>query len=190
MSRMPGQQPVAAVVLAAGASSRFGSPKQLASFGGGTMLEAVVGTARRAGLHPVIVVAPTALPLPREAVRVANDDPAAGLSRSLRLGLDAVPPGAAAMVLLGDQPTVTPAHLARLLAARGSRSIVAAVAEGIPAPPVLLEPEAFVLADRIRGDRGLRDILRAHPEDVAAVAVAHHLPDVDEPSDLDALTET
>ena len=60
MSRMPGQQRVAAVVLAAGASTRFGSPKQLAPFAGGTMLDAVIGTARRAGLDPVIVVAASA----------------------------------------------------------------------------------------------------------------------------------
>lgn len=189
MSPMPAQQRVAAVILAAGASSRFGSPKQLAPFASGTMPEAVIDTARRARLDPIVVVAPTDLPLPADIVRIPNDDPGAGLSRSVRLALAAVPVGSAALILLGDQPTVTPAHLERLLAARGSTSIVATAAGGVLAPPVLLEPAAFVLADHLEGDRGLRDLLRARPEDVAEVEVVRHPPDVDEPSDLEALAE-
>jgi CTP:molybdopterin cytidylyltransferase MocA len=189
MSPMSGQQRVAAVVLAAGASSRFGSTKQLAPFAGGTMLGAVIDTARRAGLDPVVAVAPTSLPLPDGVVRVSNDDPSAGLSRSLQLGLLAVPAGTPAVILLGDQPTVTAAHLVRLLGARGSRAIVATAAGGILAPPVLLEPAAFALAERVEGDRGLRDILRSGHQDVTEVEVIRHPPDVDEPSDLEALGE-
>ena len=189
MSPMPGQQRVAAVVLAAGASSRFGSPKQLAPFAGGTMVAAVIATARQAGLDPVIVVAPSALSLAGDVVRVANDEPSAGLSRSLRLGLAAVPANTAAIILLGDQPTVTPAHLARLVGARGSKGIAATSARGVLAPPVLLEPAAFQLAEHVDGDRGLRDILRAQPETVAAVEVIRHPPDVNEPADLGALAE-
>ncbi|HSI99072.1 MAG TPA: DUF5946 family protein [Patescibacteria group bacterium] len=186
---MPAQQRVAAVILAAGASSRFGSPKQLAPFAGRTMLDAVIDTARRAGLDPVIVVAPTALPLPEDVVRAANDEPSAGLSRSLRLGLASVPAQTPAMILLGDQPTVTAEHLARLLGARGSRTVVATIADGVMAPPVLLEPAAFALAGQVHGDHGLRDLLRGRPEDVATVEVNRHPPDVDDPSDLEALAE-
>lgn len=189
MSVMPAQQRVAAVVLAAGASSRFGSPKQLAPFAGGTMLGAIAGTARRAGLDPVLVVAPTDLALPAGVVRVANDDPSAGLSRSLQLGLGAVPDGAAALILLGDQPTVTAAHLARMLDARGAKAIVASVADGVLAPPIILEASAIPLAQRVQGDRGLRDLLRTVPEEIEAVEVVRHPPDVDVPADLQALAE-
>ena len=189
MSRMPRQQRVAAVILAAGASSRFGLPKPLAAFDDGTMLGAVIATARRAGLDPVIVVASSDIPLPEDVVRVRNDDAAAGLSRSLRMGLAAVPAETPAVVLLADQPTVTRAHVARLLRARGLTAIVATAAGGLLAPPVLLEPPAFVLAQRVQGDRGLRDILRSQSEDVAVVEVIRHPPDVDEPSDLEALVE-
>ena len=189
MSPMPGQQRVAAVILAAGASSRFGSPKQLAPFAGRTVLDAVTESARRAGLDPIIVVGQTALPLPEGVVRVANDDPSAGMSRSLRLGLAAVPGDTPALILLGDQPTVTPAHLARLLGARGSTAIVATASGGVLAPPVLLEPSAFSLAEQVHGDRGLRDVLRSRPEDVAVVEMPRHPPDVDEPVDLEAIAE-
>ena len=190
MSRMAVQHRVAAVILAAGASSRFGSMKQLAPFDGGTMLDAVIETSRRASLDPLIVVASSTLPLPEDIVRVPNDEPSAGLARSLRLGLAAVPASSAAIILLADQPTVTPAHLAQLLNARGSRPIVATEAAGVLGPPALLEPAAFHLADRIEGDRGLRDVLRSQPDNVASVAIPRHFPDVDEPSDLAALGET
>lgn len=189
MSAMPGQQRVAAVILAAGASSRFGSPKQLAPFDGGTVLDAVIDTARRARLSPIVVVAPTDLPLPADVVRVPNDDPTAGLSRSVRLGVAAVQAGSAAVILLGDQPTLAFSHLGRMLAARGSTSIVATAAGGVLAPPVLLEPPAFALVEDLRGDRGLRDLLGARPEDITEVEVTRHPPDVDEPADLEALAE-
>ena len=189
MSVMPAQQRVAAVVLAAGASSRFGSPKQLAPFDGGTVLDAAILVARRSGLGPIIVVAPPSLPLPADVVRVVNDDPSAGMSRSLRLGLAAVPAGSAAVVLLGDQPSVRPAHIGRLLAARGARSVVATAAGDVLAPPILLEPAAFPLADRVDGDRGLRDILRMHPDEVTSVEVTRLPADVDVPADLEALAE-
>ena len=176
----------AAVILAAGASTRFGRPKQLAAFDDGTMLDAVVAVARDAGLSPILVVAPSGIPLPRDAVRIANDSPDLGLSHSLRLGLAAVPDGARAVLLLGDQPTVGAGHLRRLLAFPDA-DVVATAAGGIPAPPIRLAPSAFGLADRLEGDSGLREVLRT--TDIATVSVARHAPDVDVPSDLDALAE-
>ena len=98
----------AAVILAAGASTRFGSPKQLARIGGRTLVEHVVATARAAGLDPIVTVLPSGVDTPTGAVRVVNDDPAAGQSRSLRLGLAALEPDVgAAVVLLADQPTLS-----------------------------------------------------------------------------------
>lgn len=179
----------AAIILAAGASVRFGSPKQLAPFDGGTMLEAVARAAAEAGLEPVIVVTASDLPAPPGTRKVVNDDPRAGLSRSVQLGIASVPePQDAAVILLGDQPTVTAAHLRRLVAARGDRPIVATAAAGVLAPPVLLERSAFARAARLSGDTGLRELLRRDPE-VRTVDVPRHAPDVDEPADLLALME-
>lgn len=155
------------------------------------MLEAVAAAAVDARLDPIIAVVPSAMPVPATAVRVVNDRPADGLSRSLRLGVAAVPPGVgAAVILLGDQPTVAPSHVRRLIAQRGSRSVVATIDdEGVIAPPVLLERTAFSLVDDLAEDEGLGVLLAGRPELVATVAVRHHAPDVDVPDDLDRLRE-
>jgi CTP:molybdopterin cytidylyltransferase MocA len=179
---------VAAVVLAAGASTRFGSGKQRALVDGRPMLDAVIDVARRAGLTPILVVVPPGLPVPPDVVPVVNDLPEEGLSRSLRLGVGALPPEApAAVILLGDQPTLDPEVIRRLVAARGERSIVATEARGILAPPVLLERDALPLVQELSGDEGLRRILRAGSDEVATVQVADHPPDVDRPEDLERL---
>jgi len=181
----------AAVILAAGASSRFGSPKQLARVGGRTTLEIVAQVATNAGLAPVIVVVSPTLTVPANVVPVINDAPSEGMSQSLRLGLAAVPAEAdAAMVLLGDQPTVSRDTLTAILdAARGDRPVVAARAHGRIGPPVLLLREAFGLATEVSGDEGLRVILAQHPELVTEVDVKEHALDVDTPEDLAALIE-
>ena len=180
---------VAAVILAAGASTRFGSPKQLVRIGGRTTLGIVADVATAAGLSPVIVVASTNLPVPETTVAVRNDVPAAGLSRSLRLGLQAVPPDAeAAVILLADQPTVSVPLLQELDGWRGGTPIVATRVDGVLGPPVLLEREAFGLADGLTGDTGLRDLLRSDPSVVTAVD-SGPIPDVDTPDDIVAITE-
>ena len=176
---------VAAVILAAGASTRFGSPKQDAPVGTGTMLAAVGNLARAAGLNPVIAVVPPGRAVPPDVVPVINADPAAGLSRSLRLGLAAVPAElSAAVVLLGDQPTLPVSTIRSLLAAATDHPIVAALAEGRIAPPMLIRRDAFELTAEAKGDEGLRSVLEAHPELVLRVEVGTHPPDVDTQADL------
>jgi molybdenum cofactor cytidylyltransferase len=115
-----------------------------------------------------------------------NGVPIEGLSRSLRLGLRAVPPGInAAVILLGDQPTLEAAAIGAVLGGRRhGRPVVAARAGGRFGPPVLLTRDAFWLADEAGGDAGLGPVLARHPDLVAAAEVDHHPPDVDTPSDL------
>jgi molybdenum cofactor cytidylyltransferase len=91
----------------------------------------------------------------------------------------------AAVILLGDQPWVAADTIARLMASRGDRPIVAAEAGGVLAPPVLIERSQFGLARDLSGDQGLRDVLRVSPELVRPVAVPEHPVDVDAPGDLD-----
>jgi molybdenum cofactor cytidylyltransferase len=187
------QQPtrVAAVILAAGAATRFGSPKQLAKVGAGTMLERVAEIARAAGLSPVVVVLPSTISPPDGTLGVVNDRPEDGISRSLRLAVEALPGDVdAAVVLLGDQPTVPIAWIEALLEGARNHPVVAVRAEGRIGPPVLLRREAFALVSEATGDAGLAPVLARHAELVSHVDVPAHAPDVDTPADLASLQGT
>jgi CTP:molybdopterin cytidylyltransferase MocA len=180
----------AAVILAAGTSTRFGSPKQLAPIGGGTMLDAVIEVARASGLRPILAVVPRGIGVAGDVVPVPNDAPHQGLSHSLRLGLAALHADVdAAVILLGDQPTLDPETVGALLAEarRTDRPVVAAHADRHIGPPIVLARTAFTLADEATGDEGLRGVLERHPELVSIIEVGRHAPDVDTPADLEAL---
>jgi molybdenum cofactor cytidylyltransferase len=184
---------VGAVILAAGASRRYGSPKQLVMIDGGTMLEHVIRAALTAELDPVVVVAPAWLSPPAGTdprVRwVRNAFPERGMSLSLRLGLGAMASAASAsLILLGDQPGIPPSTIAAVLGARGDRPVVGAFADGVLAPPILIERTHFHLADGLTGEVGLRDLLRRDPELVTSVAVPAHPADLDTPDDLGRMT--
>jgi molybdenum cofactor cytidylyltransferase len=190
---MKRQQHVAAVVLAAGESRRFGGRKQLARLDGRTLLEHVLDLARVAGLDPLVAVVPVWLLPPRATdgpplLWIHNAHPELGMSHSLGLGFAALPgTSEAAVILLGDQPTIAPDALRALVAARGDKPIVATRAAGRLAAPVLVERRHFSIVEELSGDIGLREILTAHPELVRAVEVSAHAPDVDTPADLEAL---
>ena len=189
LSPQNGPMSVAAVILAAGGSTRFGAPKAAVRIGSRSMLQVVVDTATAAGLSPLIVVAPSSLPVPEVAVSVRNDAAHLGMSRSLQLGIAAVPADAeAAVVMLADQPTVSVEHLRSLDGWRGGTPVVATSSAGVLGPPALIEREGFALVSDTDGDTGLRDLLRADPRLVTAVEHAA-MPDVDTAEDLERITE-
>jgi molybdenum cofactor cytidylyltransferase len=133
----------AAVVLAAGASTRLGEPKQLVMLAGETLLERAVRTAREAGCEPVVVVLGAAYVEILgncglgDAVTVINSDWKEGMSSSIRLGirtLGFIAKDADGVVLMTcDQPAVTAEHL-RAIIASGTRAASAyAGRAGVPA---------------------------------------------------------
>ena len=188
---------IGALVLAAGASERFGSVKALARLGGLPLLQRVLDTAAATGFGDVVVVLGDAAEEIEAAIawrgerRVRNPDPGAGLSSSLRVGMASLAEGTeAVLVLLGDQPLVRVQVIEVLLAALGDcgRQVVAPrYAGGGGANPVLIAREAWPLVLEAAGDRGLGPVLRAHPALVHEVAVPGENPDVDTPGDLAAL---
>ena len=154
---------VAAVVLAAGAASRFGSPKALARLDGRPILEHVLDAVREAGIEEVVVVLGHHADEIEDGIdwldeqRVRNPDPR-HLSSSLQVGIAAVaaiePPVRAAVIVLGDQPRTRPDVIRALMAAgrNGDRPVVIPhYAEG--GGPNPLAPEGRRLRARRRGER-------------------------------------
>lgn len=190
---------VAAVILAAGASTRFGSPKLLARLDGRTLLEHVLDAVREAGIDEIVVVLGHAAEEVEDGIDwldehlVRNPDPET-LSSSLQVGLAAAadldPPVKAAVVLLGDQPRVRPEVIHGLIsAARGSDEpvVVPDYADGGGPNPVVIRREAFDLADEASGDRGLGPLLAASDDLVLRIPFTGSNPDVDTPADLEGL---
>jgi len=189
----------AVIVLAAGASSRLGTPKQLLTYQGQTLLRRAAETAvvAAAGM-PVIVVtgALHAELLPELAglslLPVRCPSWALGMGASLKTGLATLESissrWATVVVMLCDQPLVTPALLAELAAARRrGRPIVATEYGGVRGVPVLFEARAIALLREITDAAGAAQLLRQHPELVATVPFEGGAVDVDTPAQYAAL---
>lgn len=182
---------IAAIVLAAGASRRLGTAKQLLRDAHGeSLLVRIVRDAIQAGCDPVVVVLGAhaddvrALLLNESAICIDNPHWADGMSSSIRCGIDQIASSSCSAVLLlaCDQPATTAAHLRSLLEAHhthGERvvSLYAGV-RGIPA----VWPRADWHGLRaLHGDRGAKALLQG---DEHAISLAHGALDLDTPEDV------
>ncbi|MFO1184179.1 MAG: nucleotidyltransferase family protein [Bauldia sp.] len=178
---MPKEPSVAAVVLAAGRSSRMGGPnKLLAELGGIPIVRLVVTAALASRAKPVIVVTGHQADAVRQAldgldaVLCHNPDFADGLSTSLRVGIGAVPLAAdAALLLLGDMPGVTAPLVDAVIAAfqPAKAEIVVATDRGQRGNPVLWSRRFFGELAAAWGDVGGRLVMKAHADVVREVEV-------------------
>jgi molybdenum cofactor cytidylyltransferase len=179
--RDPQQSFLTGIVLAAGASTRMGRPKQLLPLGGRPLLQRTLDQAAAACLDELILVLghraaeirdALDLPDPSRCRVVVNEHYREGQAGSLRLGLrSAAPAAAAAAILLGDQPLVTAGRIDRVVRAYREAGALAARpmyvgagGERIPGHPVLLDRSTWAELERLGGDRGARDLLAAHPD--------------------------
>jgi molybdenum cofactor cytidylyltransferase len=188
---------ITGIVLAAGTSSRFGRTKQLLELEGKPLVQHVVDAAAAAGLDEVVVVlghdaerVGASLLLPASGRTVLNPSYEGGQSTSLIAGLDSTSPESeAAIVLLADQPGITPEHLRALVDAfEAGRPLVARLRFRDGPGPALLSREVWDEARTLAGDTGAREIIAAHPGWVMDVVVDSDAPaDVDRPADLDRL---
>ncbi len=181
------------VLLAAGASRRYGRPKQLERVGGESLLRRMARVAiasEPAGC--VVVLGARAARLQGELrglpVRiVVNLRWQAGLSSSLAAGLAAVPTEArAALVLLADQASVRPADLELLVAAwhvAPRLPVAARVGRGF-GPPAILPRRLCPKLARLRGDRGARELLKAPSSRTVGVELPSAATDIDLPADV------
>jgi molybdenum cofactor cytidylyltransferase len=178
---------IVAVVLAAGAGTRFAGPghKLHADLGGRTVLARALDHAVEADIGTVVVVVaePGAHPLPAGVLEVVNPRWADGQATSLWAGIDAAAAlGADAVVVgLGDQPGIEPT--AWRAVAMIDAAIVVATYDGRPGHPVRLAADVWPRLPR-SGDTGARAVVREHPELVQAVPCGGSPSDIDTQEDL------
>lgn len=184
---------VAAVVLAAGSSSRLGQPKQLAPIAGRPALTYTLDALRASAVERIVLVLghaadeiAAALDLADVTV-VRNEAFAEGQSTSVRAGIAALPAETgAALMVVGDQPLLSPAVVDAIVAAfrETGGPFIVPVYEGEWGNPVLLARATWPLLDNLTGDTGARPILRKHMDMVLEVPVAGPLlDDIDTPED-------
>jgi molybdenum cofactor cytidylyltransferase len=187
------------VLLAAGASTRMGSPKQLLEVGGQPLILRAVEAALASAAWPVVVVlgahAGQIRPLLARHPVLVTENPAwaEGMASSLRAGLGTIQTFSrvldGALVAVTDQPAFSAAAVARLVAAQREtgRSIAAARYAGRLGVPVLFGREHFAALGALTGEEGARHFLTIHAGDAAEVELPDLALDLDTPEDVAVL---
>lgn len=187
-----------AAVLAAGSATRFGGRKQLASFGGQSLVERAIRTAESwFGANTLLVAGCEwqevhAACAPLAGFLVRNEHYKSGMAGSIAAAVRVLPDSATGLVLLlADQALIGDVELQELIAEWLLRpeKIVCCEFDDVRGPPAIF-PRAFFaeLAD-LAGDRGARAIIERNPNQVSAVHCEHAAIDIDTPEDLRNLAQ-
>jgi CTP:molybdopterin cytidylyltransferase MocA len=156
----------AGLLLAAGEGRRFGGPKQLARVDGRPLIEHALGALD--GLDRIVVVLGARAAEIRAGAALGGAeivvcaDWAEGMGASLRAGLAALGDAAEVVIVLADQPFITPAVVARVRAAPGDGA--RAVYGGSPGHPVVLRRALLARAGELGGDKGFRGVAMTEVE--------------------------
>ena len=190
-----------AVILAAGASRRMGTPKQLLALNGQPLVVRAAEAALASPAWPVVVV----LGANAEKIRPAlarlpvliTENPAwaEGMAASIRAGVTTLQQFSrrldAALIALCDQPAFSAGAIERLLAAQRQTggNIVAARYSGRQGAPALFLREHFPALTALTGEEGARTLLNGDPAQVTAVELPELALDLDTPEDFAAIRD-
>ena len=186
------------VILAAGASTRLGRPKQSVQIAGKPALQHVIGNAIAvAGNAVTVVLGAHAADLTRmlqhsSVSTLINRNWEEGIGASIRCGVSSLSTGCDAMLLLlGDQVAVTAADLKRLIAAwNGGDTVLAASAySGQLGVPAIFPRFCFTELAQLRGDRGAKAIINRYASRVVQVPMPNAAIDLDTPEHIAAAQE-
>lgn len=215
ISSTPGgrEATITGIVLGAGKSSRFGSPKQLLPFGDTTLLGQSARNANDSNLDRVVVLGRASEELrnavdSRRAEVVENTAYGTGCASSLLAGMDAAGECEAIMLLLGDQPGVKPEYIDHAIEAwrrerpwaavcsytgerepetRGETTPDSRRAERALGHLFIFDQGAFEDLLSLHGDKAVWKLIEAYPERVVEISISAELPpDVDTPEDYEA----
>ena len=189
---------IAAIILAAGPSSRLGRPKQLVEVDGQSLIERALDAANGAGCEPVLVVIGAndrqvvARIRKSGAEIVKNVDWKKGLGSSIRAGIERLlksdPETSAVLLMVCDQPLVLAQHLRRLVDFRREtgRPIVCSRYAETVGVPAIFGREFFGELMQL-GEHGAKQLLLSHPDQSAQITLPEAELDIDEEADLERL---
>lgn len=185
---------VTGLVLAAGGSRRLGQPKQLLAYRGSTLLDATLSVARACGFDQLLVALGAASGAVRSSVNletievIENPEYSTGCSSSIGAALPAVDDRADGLVLLlGDQPGISPAAVARLTEDGTAPMAVCRYDNGL-GHPMWFSRDMFAELSQLHGDKAVWKMLHSGRYDVREVPLVGSVPvDVDTWQDYEAL---
>ena len=197
-SSAPTKPRIAAVVLAAGQSTRMGSNKLLAELRGKPLVAQTVAQVQASGVNEVVVVTGHQAAEVRAALASAgarfvnNPNYFEGLATSVKAGIAAVQDFDAAFICLGDMPLIRAADMQRMMAAfdvEEGRTLIAPSQGRKLGNPVLWGQEHFPALMALEGDRGARSLLEAQREAIVEISVEHDgiMLDADTPEALEKI---
>jgi molybdenum cofactor cytidylyltransferase len=181
------------IVLAAGGSRRFGSPKQLARIDGKSLLQATIGHATDSlgaavtvvlGAHAAEIVETL---LPNSAGVLINRNWQEGIASSIRAGVGSLPGACSGVMLaLADQPLVGSQIFQRLIAAwrRLPRQIIASQFAGMTGLPAIFPRWCFADLSALRGDQNAQIVIRRYTNHVVRLVHPEAQVDINYPEDL------
>jgi molybdenum cofactor cytidylyltransferase len=189
----------AILILAAGQSSRLGSPKQLLEYNGASLIKRVVQTALDSQIGRVTVVLGanakkigTELDMPGLCL-IENSDWEEGMASSIRAGVKAITDLEAdtdgIMILVCDQPHLEKPVLDQLLQVQKETGlpVAASVYQGRTGTPAVFHKSFFPLLMELKGDTGARKLFSEHSDQVALVPFEKGIIDIDTKEDYEKL---
>jgi len=189
----------AAILLAAGASTRLGRPKQLLQYNGKSLINGAIDAIEEAHLHPVITVlganASSIAPEinSKKVLIITNPGWQEGIASSIRMGITIVqekyPSCDGAVVMVCDQPFMTGNVLLELIRAQrqSGKPIAACSYDNITGTPVLFHQSIFPELILLKGDKGAGNILKKRLQDISIVPFPMGKFDIDTTDDYQAL---
>jgi molybdenum cofactor cytidylyltransferase len=187
---------VFAIILAAGEGRRFGSTKQLAEYGGQTLVRRAVRLAEDVcGDRSILVVGNDWKRVLAACDRqrgffVRNDKYESGIASSIVCGVRSIVRSAdAVLLMMADQPLITAEHLNSLIRRwrEAPEKIVASEYSGVRGPPVIFPALCFESLTKLEGDQGARSILMDSRYQVTGIDCDAAAIDIDTPGDLSVL---
>ena len=191
------EKKVAGIILAAGGSSRFGGVKQLLPWGKTNLINTVIGTAKAAGLEPIVVVLGANSEKIRETIEdpdiqiVNNSNWDKGQSTSLKAGVNGINTDVEGVVfLLCDQPQIS-VNLVCSVVEEGLRTgkVIIPIIDDRRANPVFFPKSCFDLFEKLEGDAGGRQIVSSCSHTTLQWSDEWMAKDIDKPEDYQILRD-